>query len=177
METFNQISDLMSFATQQVSDALEETMEQLLDSLLKFIEEDIYNNYTPKFYDRTEEVKDKENWKIVPSSSEGCIGYKIMFTPIKWTTPTDNYRNGSSAFTHGNYMFGELQANDLLRILNGDFKSGIAFNFPPSSSIHEHFWDDFIDYTKNNINTLFQANCTKRGLIFIKAFTITVISQ
>lgn len=131
--------------------ALDNTMEICLNELIKIIEEEVYNSYEPKWYERTSQFL--ESWeKTVPVIKGNIVESDIWqkFETMVWDMVELQHGNNSEP----------LGDKALAEIINYG-KAGQAFGFPQLGA--RPFWDVFLDWTKTNINNIFAIECKKQG--------------
>lgn len=136
----------------------------LLNKLMEFIKRDVYDAYTPIFYERTEDLLNKKNWEVRLKKYSGRLITTIYFkdeclTPFLYSE--DDLYN-PKRYIHGNDIFGQLTSDAFLKIINGDVKQGNFMNFAKVD--RKPFWDDFLTYCDKYLDRLFANRCKKYGV-------------
>lgn len=138
--------------------ALNDTLEQMVDKLHEIIIEDVYKN-KPTFYHRSKWLYTKPFKKYIYNNFGKGIGGGIK-------PDGSHYGSNLKKFQHGNEYFGELPMDSFLEMLNYSgqhFMSENPFGFPTFIQNREPFWDDFLDWANGSdgFNKLYQKNLDK----------------
>lgn len=142
---------------------MERVMERLIDVLVEFAQTDVYSAFSPKWYDRTMSLADRDMWsyekpRIDADCVRSCIGEmdNSAFSFAEQGLPVDEEK-----WQHGNKYYGELSPKDFVAIINEGSHGGMA-NFPPVPA--RPFWDDFDRYVQNHIDEIFVEECRNSGI-------------
>lgn len=168
IKKFNSLEQIKEHLNSETKEALKLTLEQMKIKLKDIIQTNVYDVYEPEFYERT-------GWIL----EEGVVDYYLMtmmgnkiYGGIRINDT--NYPVNLEKFQHGNVYTGTFYSNVFVEMLNGEVESGIInpFNFP--SIIRKPFWDEFLEWADENIETIFKQNCEKLGItLSSKTFTPT----
>ena len=164
MEYKNQ-KELERALRQSARKAIEWLTKQVYDKLKEFIDEDIYESYTPTRYERTYEFRDKA-WQVdeIPYEFAGEIASIIWFNPNLMSY------NGSK-YQHGNES--EDRREKLAEILNRTIWDWSDWDFgrPTKDQIEGEyprpFWDDFMVWLSENWDSLAKKAFLKVGIKII----------
>lgn len=160
LKKFKNLEEIKQYLNRETQGALEDTLKVMRAKLKGFIIQDVYNAYDPIFYKRT-------RWLL----KAGVLDYYIshMFGKVYGGIRINNkgYPVNIEKYQHGNYIFGAFDSDDFIQMLNGEIEDGIwnPFNFP--SIARQPFWDDFIEWAKNDKDgyaVIFKEKCKKRGI-------------
>ena len=160
LKKFKNLEEIKQYLNKETQGALEDTLKVMRAKLKSFIIQDVYNAYDPIFYKRT-------RWLL----RIGVLDYYIshMFGKVYGGIRINSkgYPVNIEKYQHGNYIFGAFDSEDFIQMLNGEIESGIwnPFNFP--SLARQPFWDDFIEWAKNDKDgyaVIFKEKCKKRGI-------------
>lgn len=145
-----------------VESAMNDVYERLLNRLIFLIQRDVYSAYSPEFYERTEDLLDRNNWEIKKWKRGDNVYREIIFKNEGLSNPMFNGdTHDPAAYIHGNYVKSFTKSNVFLRMLNNEIPQGNAFNFPRVD--RRPFWDDFMDYCDRYYRTLLMNACRRRG--------------
>lgn len=135
--------------------ALDKTIDEILDHLMEILDERIYNIPSGD-YERTEMLRQRDNWIKDDYRSSGHIGTKLEFNESNY------FANGLERI-HGLIWADnntELpSAEDFINVLNAE-QNGLFGNIPNT----EKFWDEFIQWVEDNYDLIFQANMKELGI-------------
>ena len=129
--------------------ALTLTMEELMDKLHEFIEQEVYSN-KPDWYNRSMELLN--NWEytkpqLVANGVESVLSFS---QPIS--------HSGEPNWQHGMSF---VDNNSLVEIVN-EGKIGNICNFPQLGE--RPFWNKFMEWTNANIYIIFTKHANSVGL-------------
>ena len=148
--TYAQLENILNGKCQE---ALDRTTDRVLDKLGEFIQNDVYESYSPTFYDRTFDFKN--SWEKTSAKLKGKIVEAEIFQNIK------TLEFNSEKFQHGSNVWVEAwndNENELAHIIN-DGAIGEAFGFPQLGA--RPFWNDFIQNCKREFENIFQEELKK----------------
>jgi len=148
--------------------AMDNTAEELLNALMKIIEDVVYSYHSPTNdwtngwdgdYGRTGQFK--ESWE----KSKSIIAGNIIKTEIMQNI-TQNFLEYQEPFSHGSeYKGGEISAENLDDIINNGLRD-TGIGFPEMQP--RPFWADFEKYVDTNLDDIFVRNCMGVGLLVNK---------
>ena len=115
--------------------AIKDTCNTLLEILKDLIISEFYNEYNPKYYERTYQFYDSAITKMLNS----CLGIIMM---------------DESTMTYD----GEWNGIKQLKMAAEGFHGG--YNIQTDG----RYWDEFIEYCENNVFVLLKTNLKKYGL-------------
>lgn len=141
---------------------MEDVMNDLVDKLVEFAEEDVYKDYKPLWYERTNSLKEKDNWDIIKPRiyGDGYIKAFINADRFKLESLTVS---GAPRWQHG--ITPIESANGFIRIIN-EGRIGHAANFPQLGS--RPFWWDFCKWVDENLDRLITEKCIEKGLPIVR---------
>lgn len=154
MEVNNQ-DQLDLYIRNVLREALERTMEELLDKLYKIIDKDVYgwqsrssdpweSNRTFQFRDSWERRKTQETKSLIKSE----ISQRITTMGLKTINGVKIHQD----------------RNNLAQIINDNLFDNYQFGDVSPSNPKEPFWDEFEAYCKVNFETTFEKHCRDLGL-------------
>ena len=144
--------------------ALERTLYKFKDDLYEFIKSDVYNAYSPKWYERTNSLQDKSTIETyIYKNISNAIGGGIKFNSSYYNEHSDR-----NLFQHGNEIQ-FLPVNSFLAIINDWTLQGNnnPYHFPIIE--RRSFWDDFLRYVNTNFNDVFAEEFRKAMGIRVSA--------
>ena len=151
--TYAQLEDYISGKCEV---ALDRTMDRLLDKLEEFIKNDVYEKYTPSFYDRTLDFQN--SWeKTKATIKENMIESEIFQNVSKLSFNSDKFQHGSGDTWVENW---NNNPNELAHIIN-DGAIGHAFGFPPAGLGARPFWNNFVNFCETNFEEYFRQELSK----------------
>lgn len=139
-KTFKTVIELKKHMELACHKAIENVAKRVVEELESYIREDFYNQYKPRFYDRTYQLLKSPKYNMLnPKSAEifidmDSIHYLIDDPQYKYDK-TDIVRLASLGY-HG--------ATDI-------FRPGM-------------FWDDFIEWCNKNVSHLMKQELKKQGI-------------
>lgn len=135
-------------------EALDKTMKVAWDNLKDIIQQDVYDRYNPKWYQRTNELLN--NWEYFEPKALGLIvDSKLSFTK-------QISHSGYPFFNHG---ISQIDNNTFANIINGEYNIGKIANFPLEDELNRNpFWDDFKKWCNDNFEEEFEKQCNELGL-------------
>lgn len=158
---FHNLNELEAGINTISRQAMEKTLDKMLKKLKEFIEEDIYNAYSPRWYNDRRSYYLIENfnnifetyfWNNFGKGVKGAI--KINKTAFN-SSPLD-FIHGSGNPNTGE-IYNQLNFNSYLEIMNNpDVIPSGKFNFPTNADMHKgQFWDDFLNWADDNFSEIF----------------------
>ena len=148
-----------------IREAIQNTLDRMLDKLDEFIDDDIYDAYYPSFYDRTDYLKDncREIFEINFWNDFGSIGgvLEVNNNAYFYTAPYE-FVHGSGYWRTGD-VYSRLDLPSYLEIMNDpSLIHTNPFHFPSGSQLGRgRFWDDFLKWSKDNFNEIFEEELYK----------------
>lgn len=139
--------------------ALDETIEEIKDELMKIIEERVYNNSVSGDYDRSYALLNKDAWKTSDVSHSGTISFSLEFNDAKWYTDGWKHIHGLTWYD-GDRDTTLPTANDFINVLNENV--GDAFTHTVENSIG--FWDDFVDWVQGHFDEILVKHLIEQGI-------------
>ncbi|MBQ0112209.1 MAG: hypothetical protein KBT03_03675 [Bacteroidales bacterium] len=127
--------------------ALENTTDILLRELEDIIQRNVYDVYSPIWYERTNELKD--NWERTKAE----IKYNMVENEIAFTKPLTY--SGAYNYSHG---FSHLDNNAFLEVVN-EGKIGNWCNVPQLGA--REFWEEWLQYCEQNFDRIFNEEMNK----------------
>ena len=128
------------------------------NQLKDFVKEDVYNAYSPDFYERTE-------WLLQDKVIDYYIGSAIgkMYGGVRINT-NKKYPVVLEKFQHGNVYTGEFYPENFIAMLNGQIADAIwnPFHFPVLDRVS--FLEEFEDWANKNYAKIFKEECEKLGI-------------
>lgn len=154
-----------------VKEALEEIIEEYRNELADFIQEKVYERYTPTWEGRTGAFGDNidKNYKI---NRKGNQYYRSMEIEIADTTlqQTDLLSHNAKKADHNPMTY-----QDLFNIIEKGYTiDGVAYANFPSSMSGRPFLEDFREHVKSTLKERFVARCIARGIPSVIAGSIIV---
>lgn len=163
---FNNLQEIKKYLNKKTEEALKNTLEIMKNQLKEFVKEDVYDAYSPKFYERTE-------WLLSSGVIDYYIGNSIngSYGGVRINT-NKNYPVGLEDFQHGNVYTGEFYPENFIAMLNGQIADAVwnPFHFPVLNRVS--FLDEFEEWMSKNYARIFEEECIKLG-INLKEDTIT----
>lgn len=152
----NNLFDLHTNINEKIKQAMDLTMDELLEKLKDYIQQDVYDNSTygqpqPQWYTRSYELLN--NWDYTKAE---IIGNNSIESILSFSKP----------ITHSDYplyQHGVDQVNnqEFADIVNSG-KIGDLFGFPQLGA--RPYWDDFWKYAELNVHRIFAEKCNLVGL-------------
>lgn len=154
-----------------VKEVLEEIIEEYRNELADFIQEKVYEGYTPTWEGRTGAFGDNidKNYKI---NRKGNQYYRSMEIEIADTTlqQTDLLSHNGTTAEHNPMTY-----QDLFNIIeNGFTTNGTSYANFPSHMSGRPFLEDFREHVKNTLKKRFIAKCIDKGVPSVTAGSIIV---
>lgn len=146
-------TQLKNFINGKCEEALNNTMDILLDKLRDYIMADVYDSYNPTFYDRTNNFLD--SWDKTKTQLKNDIVEAEIFQNVNMLV------FNSQKFQHGSDEWVESwnsNKNELAHIIN-DGAIGEAFGFPQLGE--RPFWSNFTQYCEREFENIFQTELKK----------------
>ena len=137
--TYTQLENILNGKCQE---ALDRTTDRLLDKLGEFIQNDVYESYSPTFYDRTFDFKN--SWEKTSAKLKGKIVEAEIFQNV-------------SAMQRIDEPPIHVDKEGLAEIIN----SGVGYNFGQMEGKARPFWNDFIQYCEREFENIFQEELKK----------------
>ena len=136
---FSSIKEFEVFAEQACKIAMKNTLQHFKKILFKYAENSVYNAYQPKWYTRTNWLKDdKAIETYIYKNTKDAIGGGVRFSKPTY----DSYGDDREPFQHGN-PYEYLEMGSYLEIMNGKTQEWNPFNFPVVK--REPFYNKFLD--------------------------------
>lgn len=83
MHSFNSLGELESFVMNNAKAGLQTVVANKVKKILRdYVEENVYSSYTPRLYQRTNELIDSISIRLLGASSKGVM-VEIYFSPDK----------------------------------------------------------------------------------------------
>lgn len=146
-------AELKRFLGERLGLAINDIIEVIYLKLKEFINEDIYETYTPKVYERTYEFRDKA-WDVnfvrdISSKIVASINYNYM----KLTVDPDYDQH--------------IDREQLANILNIGSSSGWQYwEYGRGNDVYPApYWTDTIDWIVKNFKSIALEKLAKRGLL------------
>jgi hypothetical protein len=138
-----------------VRNALDETAKDLLDELLRIIEEEVYSYQVggtdgSGWNNRTREFEN--SWSKTDTELRGLIAETEILQNIGSFSYKWNKNDGE--WSHGN-AWEEFPIEDLDVVINEGLKSS-NFGFPAIQD--RPYWGKFKEYVKNNLSSIFESH-------------------
>ena len=146
-------TQLENFINGKCEEALNNTMDILLDRLRDYIVDDVYNAYIPSFYETTYNFVD--SWdKTKAQLKEHILEAEIFQNVNVLKFNSEKFQHGSSEWVES----WNSNKNELAHIIN-DGAIGDAFGFQQLGA--RPFWNDFIQYCEREFENIFQEELKK----------------
>lgn len=166
--------ELQREVERRMQQALDNVIQVVYNKLLQFIQEDIYNTYSPKRYERTYEFKTKA-WAYDSAKKVGnYIMAQINYRPDNMSIDPEKYQHSSPVGpSELQSLFGADKVvtdnrGQLAYILNAGASAKEMWNFgrPNMNDFVDTkpFWDDTLNWLSQNLNNLAIAEFKKVGL-------------
>ena len=162
---------LQAMYSNVVKEVLEEIIEEYRNELADFIQERVYEGYTPTWEGRTGAFGANigENYKI---NRKGNQYYRSMKIEIADTTlqQTDLLSHNAKTAEHSPMTY-----QDLFNIIEKGYTTdGATYANFPSSMSGRPFLEDFRKHVKSTLKGRFVAKCIGRGIPSVTAGSIIV---
>lgn len=155
---FNNLQEIKRYLNKQTQVALRNTLDIMRKQLKEFVKEDVYDAYSPKFYERTE-------WLLQDGVIDYYVGNSLngSYGGVRINT-NKNYPVELEAFQHGNVYTGEFYPENFIAMLNGQIADAVwnPFNFPVLNRVS--FLDEFEEWMDKNYARIFREECEKLGI-------------
>lgn len=155
---FNNLQEIKKYLNKQTEQALKNTLEIMKNQLKEFVKEDVYDAYSPKFYERTE-------WLLQNGVIDYYVGRGIngSYGGVRINT-NKNYPIELEKFQHGNVYTGEFYPENFIAMLNGQIADAVwnPFHFPVLNRVS--FLEEFEEYFNQNYEKIFKEECEKLGI-------------
>ena len=155
---FNNLQEIKKYLNKNTEKALKNTLEIMKNQLKEFVKEDVYNAYSPKFYERTE-------WLLQDGVIDYYIGNAIgnTYGGVRINT-NKKYPVVLEQFQHGNVYTGEFYPENFIAMLNGQIADAVwnPFHFPVLDRVS--FLEEFEDWANKNYAKIFKEECSKLGI-------------
>lgn len=139
-KVFKSIVDINNYVESACENAIRAVAERMVQELESYIREDFYNQYRPRFYDRTYQLLKSPKYKMIDSKSAEIF---IDMDAIHYLIDDPEY-SGSS--------------EDIVKLASLGYH-GTTDIFRPGM-----FWEDFIGWCNKNVPYLMRQELTKFGL-------------
>ena len=162
---------LQAMYSNVVKEVLDELIEEYRNELADFIQEKVYEGYTPTWEGRTGEFGTNidKNYKI---NRKGNQYYRHMEIEIADTTlqQTDLLSHNAKKADHNPMTY-----QDLFNIIEKGYTTdGVAYANFPSSMGGRPFLEDFREHVKSTLKERFVAKCIARDVPSVTAGSIIV---
>ena len=162
MPTFNTLEGLRNHLLGRTKIALEETIEEIKEELMRILDDRIYD-YAEGDYERSEMLRNESNWLVTDvsrSGSSGVVSFNLNFDENKYWANGWEHIHGL-CWNGGNT---ELpSAEDFINVLNAN-KSDVLYEKPDTTG----FWDDFIDWVHDNFDIILAKHLQEQGIDILK---------
>lgn len=148
----NSIEEFEIIVNQRIQEALDNTMQKLLDELINIVQVEVYNAYTPLAYDRTGQFKD--SWEKTKTQLQQNISSCEIFQNYS----TMVWNPNATPFPQHGTTSRPLAENELNNII----ENGLGI-----PNFKRPFWTKFEQYVESNIYRIFKEECEKVGLTSI----------
>ena len=139
-KVFKTIIDVNNYIESACEKAIESVAERMTQELEGYIREDFYNQYRPRFYDRTYQLLKSPKYNMIdPKSAEIFIDMDTINYLID-----DPQYNGSS--------------EEIVKLASLGYH-GTTDIFRPGM-----FWEDFIDWCNKNVPHLMKSALKSQGI-------------
>ena len=164
---FNNLAEINQYLTNETKIALEETLQAMIPKLRFFIDEDIYRAYHPTFYKRTRWLKRRNDvieHYISNLQHKLRGGIRIVGTIFDSVSDREKFQHGSAYRTKSGslHTYNVLSAEQFLEILTEGAEGFNPFGFPNIK--RRNFWEDFLDWAKDNYVDIFLKKCKKHKI-------------
>lgn len=158
---FHNVVEIEKELSRNLKEALDLTLDEMLDKLGEIIEDDVYDKYSPIWYDRTnflsenyENVFEKYFWN---NFGKGIGGGIRVNESASFETNPEEFVHGS--YTEENGIISTLSLPSYLEILNDPsaINHKNRWNFPRVLP-RGQFWDDFIQWADENFDLILRRN-------------------
>ena len=155
---FNNLQEIEKYLNSRTQMALRNTLEIMKKQLQEFVKEDVYDAYSPKFYERTE-------WLLQDGIIDYYVGNKIngIYGGVRINT-NKRYPVELENFQHGNVYTGEFYPENFIAMLNGQIADAVwnPFHFPVLDRVS--FLEEFEEWANKNYVRIFKEECAKLGI-------------
>lgn len=155
---FNNLQEIKRYLNKKTEQALKNTLEIMRNKLKEFVKEDVYDAYSPKFYERTE-------WLLQNGVIDYYIGNSLngSYGGVRINT-NKNYPVELEKFQHGNVYTGEFYPENFIAMLNGQIADAVwnPFHFPVLDRVS--FLEEFEEWMSQNYKRIFEEECNKLGI-------------
>lgn len=134
MPSFNSTDELEKYIKKCMSIAMRNTADILTRKLVDYIEEDFYNLYSPRVYERSYQFKDSPKFQMLSST----------IAEIFVDTDSMNYEDATGDYVAKLAARG-FHGNELI------FREG-------------YYWEDFLKYCYENSRNIYMLELRKQGL-------------
>ena len=152
--------DLTWYLGACISVALQNTISIAQAELREIINKKVYSSYSPIFYDRTYQLLNAWKKEVINNVTSGVV----LSEGILEFDSSQILFQGIPFFEHGSYISAEDWCGNEEaipdRINSGNI--GDAFNFPLIGS--RPFWDDFMNWFRDNYEKRFKTELSKQGI-------------
>jgi len=144
---FTNWEQLESVVNMGVREALNQASEVAIDKLISLIDENVYS-VDEGWYQRTGDLKDRENWEAV--IHKGIKGYTLEINLVP-----NHFTHNTALMQHTNAIGNDIEIESLVGILNGDVSLSPKSNLSAWGIEHEPFWDEFMEWFRSNFTQVF----------------------
>lgn len=140
MPVFKTTVEINNYIEGVCEQAIKAVAERMVVELESYIREDFYNQYKPKFYDRTYKLLKSPNYNMIDSKSAKIF---IDFSSINYLIDDPVY---------------DYDKTDIVKLASLGYHGTIDI-FRPGM-----FWEDFIEWCNKNVLYLMKLELNKRGI-------------
>lgn len=140
-ETITTTVQLQEVIESKIALAVEDVAKQMTEELKSYIQEDFYNQYSPKFYDRTYSFLNSGTYRMLSNdSAEIFVNTDVMhYLCEDYGISGEDIAVMGSLGYHGSYDI---------------FREG-------------YYWQDFLDWANQNVSKLIKSALISQGLEII----------
>ena len=146
---FKNLQEIENNAGEASKRALERTLNDLEDVFYQTVQEDVYNVYKPKFYDRTywllskNKIKKYVRYTSTKNSFSGIINLDNLY---KYPISLENFQHANN--------FEEFDSDDFIKMLNNEIMPSWnnPYNFPVVYRPR-----GFLEHFEENVNSLYRT--------------------
>ena len=139
-KVFKTIIDVNKYIESACEKAIEIVAERMTQELESYIKEDFYNQYRPRFYDRTYQLLKSPKYNMINSRSAEIF---IDMDTINYLIDDPQYKGSSE---------------DIVKLASLGYH-GTTDIFRPGM-----FWEDFIDWCNKNVPNLMKSALQSQGI-------------
>jgi len=80
---FNNYDEILKYVNESGKEILNDVAYSIKEDIVKYIDENLYNAYDPRYYDRTYSFRECIEVEVLPKSKSRIYGFKIIFNTDK----------------------------------------------------------------------------------------------